>query len=173
MGNEQYSRNHDSDPFAVWSANPVNQAHGKLFARFRDALEWKNQSQNLIAGAKWQVFSEVGNAESLKSFSSFPPTKSQGGNGFFFACIHSGAESSDRLPTPSSIAIVCNSNSSFPCAASTKMNRFSGKSKKCLWINNWTRLLICSELTLLRHVGTAVKDIGRLGYACQAREPSP
>jgi len=96
MGNEQYSRNHDSDPFAVWSANPVNQAHGKLFARFRDALEWKNQSQNLIAGAKWQVFSEVGNAESLKSFSSFPPTKSQGGNGFFFACIHSGAESSDR-----------------------------------------------------------------------------
>src|ERR1700694_6019240 len=138
-----------------------------------DALSERNQFQNLIAGAKWQVFSEGGNAESLSCFSSFSIDEKSGGMDSSLPAYSPIPNVLIAFPTPSSMAIVCNSNSSFPCAAYTKRKCFSGKSKKCFWIIKRTKFLTLSGLTLFLQVGTSVKDIGRLGYARQTREPSP
>ena len=137
------------------------------------SLSERNQFQNLIAGAKWQVFSEGGNAESLSCFSSFSIVEKSGGMDSSLPAYTPIPNVLTAFPTPSSIAIVCNSSSSFPCAAYTKRKCFSGKSKKCFWIIKRTKFLTLSGLTLSLQVGTSVKDIGRLGYACQTREPSP
>jgi hypothetical protein len=133
----------------------------------------RNQFQNLTAGARWQGSAAGENAESLSCFSSSSIDEKSGGMDSALPAYSPMPNVLIALPMPVSIAIVRNSNSSFPWAADTKRNCFSGKSMKCFWIIKRTKFLTLSLLTLFLQVGTSVKDIGRLGYACQTREPSP